>query len=224
MYINTSIYNLIVPTESYVRNYGLPKIHKQSCPFRLIISSIDNPLYPLFIFVLSILYSYRIISKNISKPFNHIDNSFQLVDKLFNYKLTKILISLNTSFLFLLIYLLTINYISNHWTFISDCNIPKNEFIKVIILVLRSTYFIFNNYIYKQTFGTPISSPLSSVTADLILCDLEEKVRDRIWVLLYCYIWDMWTILLQLFHLNKIDEIQNIINSFYKSSNFLLHL
>jgi len=95
--------------------------------------------------------------------------------------LTKILISLNTISLFTNISLdLAVNYISNHWTFISDCNIPKNEFIKIITLVLKSTYFTFNNYIYKQTFGTPMGSPLPLIIADLILCDLEERVRDRI--------------------------------------------
>ncbi|EFN65965.1 hypothetical protein EAG_11497, partial [Camponotus floridanus] len=38
-----------------------------------------------------------------------------------------------------------------------------------------STFFRFNGIIYKQIFGTPMGSPLSSICADLVWQDLEDK-------------------------------------------------
>jgi len=39
-----------------------------------------------------------------------------------------------------------------------NTNISKNEFILVIKFVLSSTYFTFNNVIYKQIYGTLMGS------------------------------------------------------------------
>jgi len=39
-------------------------------------------------------------------------------------------------------------------------HIPKNDFIGAIKLILLSTYFTFNGKIYRQTFGSPMSSPI----------------------------------------------------------------
>lgn len=47
-------------------------------------------------------------------------------------------------------------------------------------LVLDSTFFVFNDVLYKQTFGTPMGSPLSPVLADLVLQDLEESAISRL--------------------------------------------
>jgi len=46
--------------------------------------------------------------------------------------------------------------------------------------VLSSTYFTFNNKIYKQTYGTPMGSPLSPVIADVVMRDLETACLNRI--------------------------------------------
>jgi len=56
----------------------------------------------------------------------------------------------------------------------SNTKIPKNEFIFAIEFVLSSTFFTFNNIIYRQTFGTPMRSPLSPI-ADVVMQDLETS-------------------------------------------------
>jgi len=76
---------------------------------------------------------------------------------------------------------LAIDSILNRWTMIEkQTNILKEEFIEAIKLILLSTYFIFNNEIYRQTFGSPMGSPLSPIIANLVLQDLEDKALERI--------------------------------------------
>ena len=63
---------------------------------------------------------------------------------------------------------------NEQWSFITkECSLPKNEFLGAIRFVLDSTFFSFDNKLYKQSFGTPMSSPLSPVIADLIMRKLE---------------------------------------------------
>jgi len=96
-YISTSAYKQLMCNDGILmRTYGLCKIHKQDYPFRIIISSIDNPLCSL------ILFLHRIIFRNIPKSFSHINDSFQLVKKLSNLYIDDnyVLISLNAISLF----------------------------------------------------------------------------------------------------------------------------
>lgn len=58
--------------------------------------------------------------------------------------------------------------------------VPLNKFIKAIEFVLDSTFFGFNNVVYKQTFGTPMESPLSPILADLVMQDVEEVALGRL--------------------------------------------
>jgi len=75
---------------------------------------------------------------------------------------------------------LAINSINKRWEHIErHTKIVKSEFI-AIEFVLSSTYFIFNKKIYKQTFGTPMGSPLSLIISDLIMRDLEDKVLNSL--------------------------------------------
>jgi len=58
------------------RAYGLLKIHKDGCSLRIIILSIDSPLYSLASFL------HNIIKDNVPKLSSHINNSIKLVEKL----------------------------------------------------------------------------------------------------------------------------------------------
>ena len=48
--------------------------------------------------------------------------------------------------------------------------------------ILNSTYIIFVNQYYKQTFGSPMGSLLSPIIADITLQDLEKRA------LIVCYL------------------------------------
>jgi len=68
--------------------------------------------------------------------------------------------------------------VSKRWQFLDkQCNIPKNEFVGAVRFVLDSTFFKFDQKIYKQNFGTPMGSPLSHIIADLVIQDLEREVK-----------------------------------------------
>jgi len=122
--------------------YGLPKIHKRDFPFRIIISYINSPVYALS------LYLHKIISTNVPKSQNNVENSFELVKKLsgtfidHNY----ILISLDVISLFANIPIdLAMDSVVNRWELISkNCKILKEEFLKTVSFVLNLTYFSFN--------------------------------------------------------------------------------
>jgi len=52
--------------------YGLPKVHKTNCPYRIIVSSINTALYSLFFFL------QDIISISLEKSNSCVANSFDL--------------------------------------------------------------------------------------------------------------------------------------------------
>ena len=63
------------------RAYGLTKIHKQNYPLRIIVSSLNSPLYNLSLFL------HNIIKDSILETLNCIKNSFDLINKFKNVKL-----------------------------------------------------------------------------------------------------------------------------------------
>jgi len=58
--------------------------------------------------------------------------------------------------------------------------IPLPEFINALRKVLDSTFFSFNNKIYKQKFGTPMGSPVLSIIANIIMEDVEKKALNNL--------------------------------------------
>jgi len=178
-YINNTTYNYIYCSDGNLpRAYGLPKIHKPGLTFRVIISSIDSPTYQLA------QYLHKIISKNIIKPSSYIENSFQLVSELKGVSVNSNydLISLDVISLFTNIPIsLALEGVANRWDKIKEgTNIPMDEFLKAVKMILDSTVFTFNNKIYKQKFGTPMGSPLSPIIANIVMADLESRALKKL--------------------------------------------
>jgi len=86
-----------------------------------------------------------------------------------------------------------------------------------IKLILSSTYFVFNNKIYRQTFGTPMGSPLSPIIANLVLQDLEEKALEKI----NCNIPFYYRYIDDIVLAAPIDQIKKIVNTFNEFHNRL---
>jgi len=119
---------------------------------------------------------------------------------------------------------LAIESVSRRWIHISSCcQIPKNEFITALHLILDSTYFTFNDKLYKQKFGTPMGSPLSPVIADLVLLDLEIVALERFGFevpFYFRYVDDIATAV----HRTQIDRLLNIFNSFHPRIQFTIEI
>jgi len=96
-----------------------------------------------------------------------------------------------------------------------------NEFISVIKFVLSSTFFTFNNTIYKQTFGTSMGSPLSLIIADVVMQDLEMHCVNKINYQLTFYFRYVDDIVMAA-PCDKIDLIHNTFNGNHKRLKFTI--
>ncbi|XP_018346175.1 PREDICTED: uncharacterized protein LOC108750859 [Trachymyrmex septentrionalis] len=177
-YISETKYKTLYCSDgSLPRAYGVPKIHKPCCPLRVIVSSLGSPLYPLATFL------HNILIKSIPKAKSHIKNSFELVEKLKRLHTTDQykLISLDVKSLFTNVPVdIAIDCINEHWTYVAgDCPLPREEFVGAIRFILDSTFFSFNNNFYKQSYGTPMGSPLSPVIADLTGRKLKTRIAEH---------------------------------------------
>ena len=106
------------------------------------------------------------------------------------------------------------------WNVIKEnTSIPLNEFITATKFVLSSTYFIFNDVIYKQTFGTPMGSPLSPIIADLVMQDLECKALNSLNLELPFYYRYVDDIILAA-PTENIPDILNVFNGYHKRLQF----
>jgi len=178
-YISKSQYFKLRSSDSNLpRAYGLPKVHKESYPYRIIVSSINTALYSLSSFL------QDIIAISLEKNSKGVANSLELYNLLSGKQVrhTDILISLDVTSLFTNVPLdLVLDSISKRWPLIQkNTKISKNEFVQAIKFIFTSTFFIFNKVIYKQTFGTPMGSPLSPVIADIVMRDLETYCLNSI--------------------------------------------
>lgn len=127
-YITLTAYRSLSYSEgSLPRAYGLPKVHKLVCPFRLIVSSVNSPLYQLAVFL------HKIMIKSFPTAHSFIKNSFELMKRLNNVHLGSDykLISLDVVSLFTNIPIdLAIESVSNRWNYIKDnTDLPKSEFL-----------------------------------------------------------------------------------------------
>jgi len=160
------------------RAYGLPKIHKPGNPLRIIVSSINSPLYSLA------TYLHDIIQKSIPKSSSFIKNSYHLVNQLDGKTLDSqhSLASLDVVSLFTNVPSeLVVESIKRRWSLIANnTKIPIEQFIKALNFIMDSTFFTFNKVMYKQIFGTPMGSPLSPIIADIVMQDLERSAIEKL--------------------------------------------
>jgi len=160
------------------------------------------------------LYLQAVLTSSLTQDDKQVKNSFELYKTLSGKKIsdTHMLISLDVVSLFTNIPQdLAINSILKRWALIKlKTNIPKDEFLEAIKLTLSSTYFVFNKKIYRQTYGTPMGSPLSPIIAHMVLQDLEEEVLEKI----NCNIPFYYRYVDDIVLAAPIDQIKKIVDTF----------
>ena len=129
-------------------------------------------------------YLHELISESVPHSMSHANNSFELYDSLSGKEICEshTLISLDVVSLFTNVPLnLALEGIRKRWPYIEkNTKIPLAEFLSAVEFVLSSTFFSFNNTIFKQMHDTPMGSPLSPIIADLVMQDLESHVLNTL--------------------------------------------
>ena len=57
-------------------------------------------------------------------------------------------------------------------------NLTVAEVLSLLKFCLNATYFIFQNHIYTQKYGTAMGSPVSVTVANLVMEDVEERAME----------------------------------------------
>ena len=98
---------------------------------------------------------------------------------------------------------------------------PDVVFIEMFeIFCVERDFYSFNNVIYKQSFGTPMGSPLSPVIADLVMRRLQTvslMSLDLDVVLYFRYVDDICTVVVS----SKIDLLLEQFNLFHPRLQFI---
>ena len=101
----------------------------------------------------------------------------------------------------------------------SKWSILFDEIISAFELLSGNTFFQFDKKYFVQTYGTPMSSPVSGSFADLVLDDLESDCLKKLFfspLFFYRYVDDIITCI----SYNKIDKILAIFNSYEQRLQF----
>lgn len=203
------------------RCYGLPKVHKNGLPLRIIVSAIGSPMYNLARLLHDILHF------SIKQPKSHIRDGWTFANTIKEKTINanEIMVSLDVKSLFTNIPKdLVMQAIENRWPDISlniDLQLP--QFLYAVELILSSTCFTFEGQFYEQIFGSPMGSPLSPILADMVLEDLENQCLQKLQFnvpIFYRYVDDIFTVLPR----NRIDEVIGVFNDYHPRLQFTYEL
>ncbi|XP_071653548.1 uncharacterized protein [Temnothorax longispinosus] len=203
------------------RCYGLPKIHKDGSPLRIIVSTLGSPLYNMANFL------HNILVKSVPKPESYIKDGWSFVELIRDVRIEDddVLISLDVTSLFTNIPKdLVLQAIKNRWNHVSNkTKLSLPQFLSAVDLILSSTSFSFNGQIYEQIFGSPMGSPLSPILADMVMEDLETKCLQMLSFpvpFFKRYVDDVFAIVPRL----KVDEILKVFNNYHNRLKFTYEL
>ncbi|XP_071633849.1 uncharacterized protein [Temnothorax longispinosus] len=220
--IDARAYNFLNCTNGNLpRCYGLPKIHKEGYPLRIIVSAVGSPLYNIA------SYPHNILNKAVVKPSSHVKDSWSFVESMKQHSIPPdhVLVSLDVVALFTNIPIeLVLTGIEKRWDAISgETRMNLDQFLHAIRMILNSTSFSFDGEFYEQIFGSPMGSPLSPILADIVMDDLEtcclQSFDFHIEIFLR-YVDDIFMCIPQ----SKLNEVVRTFNNYHPRLKFTYEL
>ena len=110
--------------------------------------------------------------------------------------------------------------IERRWNLMENkTSIPLHEFIKAIMIIIHSTFFSFDNKIFKQIFGMPMGSPLSPILANIVLQDFEQEIITKNNINSSFYFRYVDDIVLAI-HKEKVEGVLELFNSYHERLKF----
>ena len=199
--------------------YALIKTHKAGYPLRPIVSFVDSPSYKIAQYLSRLLMPatnksvHKLNSTNDAKeklkriivPDNHILVSFD-VKALFTSLPQPLIIDCVTSFL------------DNNADVFDTTRLNTRELLLLTRLCLDAGVFQYDKEIYKQIKGTPMSSPVSVVLAEIVMQHIESQLNQQAshFLFWYRYVDDVLSCIPQ----EALQECLDLINSVDDSIQF----
>ncbi|XP_058816886.1 uncharacterized protein LOC131680184 [Topomyia yanbarensis] len=205
------LYNCAPP-----RIYGLPKIHKENCPLRPVVSTIGSATYRMA------QYLSGILNNLVGKTEYHVRNSFDFAEEISKIRVPEgcVLYSLDVVSLYTNVPVDKVyEYVEERWNELQHITtIPWDSFKQAMKTVLEASFFQYDGKYYDQIFGVPMGSPLSPVVANIVMERLEREAIERLkqknisLVVYRRYVDDCFLV-------GKENEIDAVIQEFEKDHN-----
>ncbi|XP_055584728.1 uncharacterized protein LOC129737591 [Uranotaenia lowii] len=154
------------------RIYGLPKIHKPERPLRPVVSTIGSATYSVA------RYLTDILNNIVGKTEYHVKNSFVFAEDISKVRIPEgcVMFSLDVVSLY------TNVPAENAYAFIEDqwhrlrkyTTLSLASLQQALSVVLKSSFFKYNNNYYKQIHGVPMGSSISGCIASICMEKLEQ--------------------------------------------------
>lgn len=165
---NLTSYNALPP-----RMYFLPKRHKPGIPLRPVTSFVGSALYNLSRSLAKILSQLKTAEHNAK-------NSYEFFNKKNKSHIpaSYIMTSFDVCSLFTNVPVdLAYEMLQSRWAEISTkTTLQRNDFLGLLDLCTNNSYFVYNDVYYKQIFGVPMGSPLSSILANIVMDRVLEQI------------------------------------------------
>ena len=178
--IDEAMFRRLKPIGSVVpKLYGLPKVHKDMCPVRPILSMVGSPTHALAQWLADILKPVNDAVSSFCVP-----DSFQFADSIRDTDLNDLLmVSFDISSLFTNVPVretvdIIRDVVSSHNI---PIDVPIDELCELILLCVEHVQFSFNNRLYFQEDGIAMGSPLGPILSNIFVGHLEHsRLRNAI--------------------------------------------
>ena len=164
--------------------YGLCKIHKKDHPLRPIVSQIDSPAYKLNKYL---DYLLTTAEKHIPNLLKDTTNFLQILSNLPSVAPGTILYTIDVTSLYTVLpHDMILNYVEemyketmHNWLTPDISAIPVSLLRHIIKIILRQTFFEFNNQLYTQNYGITMGAPSSVKLANITLYKHLQKIMKK---------------------------------------------